>query len=67
MSVEERGPAWRGGLRDGDIIVAVDGAEVANVDEIHHRLLGQPAGSRVTLSVLREGERRALDVVTGEM
>jgi S1-C subfamily serine protease len=67
VSVEAQGPAFRAGLHEGDIIVALDGAEVASVDDIHHRLVGRPAGSRVTLSVLRDGERRAMDVVTGEV
>jgi len=67
VSVESQGPAFKAGLRIGDIVVALDGQEVASVDDVHHRLVGLPAGSRVTLSILRDGERRAMDVITGEV
>jgi S1-C subfamily serine protease len=67
VSIEQQGPAYRAGLHEGDIVVALNGEEVASVDDIHHRLVGQPAGSRVTLSILRDQERRAMDVITGEV
>jgi S1-C subfamily serine protease len=63
-SVEESGPAFRAGLRDGDWIIAVNGQGVANVDDIHRLLAGQQAGAEVTLTTVRRGERLELKVLT---
>src|SRR6266849_1469835 len=38
VSVEEGSPARHGGLREGDVIVALDGQPVAGVDDLHHVL-----------------------------
>ncbi|MFZ0137414.1 MAG: trypsin-like peptidase domain-containing protein [Candidatus Sulfotelmatobacter sp.] len=38
LSVEENSPAKRAGLRDGDIIVALEGHAVAGVDDLHRVL-----------------------------
>jgi S1-C subfamily serine protease len=49
------------------LIIALDGASVANVDDIHRLLSGLPAGSALRLTILRGGERRELQVVPGEV
>ena len=66
VSVEENSPARRAGLHERDLIVALNGHNVANVDDIHRLLSGLPAGSTLRLSILRGGERRELHVVPGE-
>jgi S1-C subfamily serine protease len=66
VSVEDNSPARRAGLRERDLIVALNGQNVANVDDIHRLLSGLPAGSTLRLSILRGGERRELHVVPGE-
>jgi S1-C subfamily serine protease len=38
LSVEENSPAKRAGLRDGDIIVALEGHPIAGVDDLHRVL-----------------------------
>ena len=52
------------GLREGDEIVAIDGADVRGADraEIHRRLQG-PIGTRVELTVVRDGALQKLAVV----
>jgi S1-C subfamily serine protease len=65
-SVESGGPAAVGGLLRGDVIVAVGGAPVVDVDDLQ-RLLGEDAiGRPVEVVVLRLIERRALTVVPRE-
>jgi len=50
--------AFKAGLRSGDFIVDVDGQPVKDltVEQVTEKLRG-PAGSKVTLTVLREGQK----------
>jgi serine protease Do len=66
VSIEENSPARRAGLRERDLIVALNGQNVANVDDIHRLLSGLPAGTALRLSILRGGERREIQVIPGE-
>jgi S1-C subfamily serine protease len=67
VSVEEEGPAHRAGLRDGDLLVGVNGKSVASVDDIHRLLTGWTGGSPLSLTILRNGERLQVQVIPGEM
>jgi S1-C subfamily serine protease len=55
---DERGPAARSGLRAGDLVVGIDEAPVASVDDIHRALarLKWPLASALSLRVVR-GDR----------
>ncbi len=55
---DERGPAARSGLRAGDLVVGIDEAPVADVDDIHRALarLKWPLTSALSLRVVR-GDR----------
>lgn len=57
-------PAEKAGLRPGDKIIAVDGEDMTGVDGslVLRRVLG-PAGTKVTLTIQREGEPEPFDVV----
>jgi carboxyl-terminal processing protease len=52
----EDGPAYRAGLRDGDLITAVDGKSIAgvNLNEVVSRIKG-PEGTTVKLTITRSG------------
>jgi len=56
-------PAEKAGLKSGDQIIKVDGEDMSGVDGnlVLRHVLG-PAGSKVTLTVLREGEKEPFDV-----
>ena len=56
------GPAARAGVLEGDVLLAVDGEEVLSPARLEAALAGRRPGSRLTYSLLREDERRALDV-----
>ena len=66
LSVEENSPAKRAGLRDGDIIVALEGHPVAGVDDLHRVLTDIPAGASCSLAVLRYTEKLELKIVPEE-
>src|SRR5215208_191778 len=66
LSTSPDGPAARAGIAEGDLILALGTQPVTSVDDLH-RLLGEELiGTRVEVTVLRKGERKAIGVVAGE-
>ncbi len=58
--VDPRGPAAEGGLKQGDVITAVDGKEVFDSASVGYRLGARPIGGVASLSVLRNGKSEAV-------
>ncbi len=67
VTLEKGGPAAQAGLREGDILLSLEGKSVGSVDDVHRLLADVPAGSHIKLSILRENERMEIEVVTGEL
>jgi S1-C subfamily serine protease len=67
LGVEENSPAKRAGLREGDIIVALEGQPVAGVDDLHRVLTDVRVGVSCSLTVLRWTEKLGLKVVPEEV
>ncbi len=59
-------PAQRAGLREGDVIVALDGKAVAGVDDLHRLLTDAHVGVSSSLTVLRWTQKLELQVVPQE-
>ena len=59
-------PADEAGLRQGDIVIAVDGEEVASMADLAGRIGTRQPGDRVELEVVRAGETITLDVELAE-
>lgn len=57
MSVFRGGPAERAGIRNGDVVIAVDGKTIAGVavDDVVNKIKGEPS-STVRLEILRGNE-----------
>jgi S1-C subfamily serine protease len=66
LSVEENSPAKRAGLRDGDVMVALEGKPVAGVDDLHRLLTDVRLGVSCPLTVLRHTEKLELKIVPEE-
>ena len=66
LSVEENSPAKRAGLRDGDVIVALEGHPVAGVDDLHRVLTDVRVGVSCSLTILRHTEKLELRIVPEE-
>jgi len=66
-SVEKDGPADKGGIEAGDIILAVDGRDVQGVAELPRIITAVKPGTRVTLLVWRKSARREVAVTVAEL
>ncbi|MFJ3722597.1 S1C family serine protease [Streptomyces sp. NPDC090045] len=64
-SVTAGGPGARAGIKAGDVITKVDGQRVRGGDELIIKIRAHRPGDPLTLTVLREGRERTLQVVLG--
>jgi S1-C subfamily serine protease len=55
VSVVAGGPAERGGLKPGDVILGIDGASTPSVDAVHRLLDAHAHNRRAALTILRDG------------
>lgn len=67
MSVTSGSPAEKAGLREGDVIIALDGKPVAGVDDLHRLLTDARVGVASTLTALRHTEKLELKVMPAEV
>jgi S1-C subfamily serine protease len=66
VGIEDRSPARAAGLREGDVIVALDERSVAGVDDLHRLLTDAQVGARCALTVIRHTERLILEIFPEE-
>ncbi len=64
--VADDSPAKRGGLKQGDIILQLNGQKVKDVGDLRNRIALTPPGTKVKLLVLRDGKKKLLVVKIGE-
>jgi S1-C subfamily serine protease len=61
-SVESDGPAARAGIREGDVLIAIESEAVAGVDDLHRSLTGDRAARAVDVALLRDGRKVTVTV-----
>ncbi len=66
MSVTDGSPGEKAGLREGDVIIALDGKPVAGVDDLHRLLTDARVGMASLLTVLRHTDKLELRVMPAE-
>jgi S1-C subfamily serine protease len=66
VSVEAGGPADTAGLMLGDVILAIDGDVVGQVEQLQERLSGDRVGKSVPVRIARGGEPREIGITVGE-
>ena len=59
-------PAQEGGLKDGDVLVALNGKPLKNVREMLKKVARTKVGSQIKLTVIRDGRQERLSVKIGE-
>ena len=58
VDVTKASPAYRAGLREGDIIISLGGERVTSVDDIHRRLTREAIGKSLGVVLLRDWTKR---------
>jgi len=61
-AVTPAGPAAKGGVKAGDVIVAIDGKPVKDGDQLVADISSRKVGSNVQLGLLRNGEKQSVTV-----
>ncbi len=64
-SVVNEGPADKGGIKAGDVIVEIDGKRIARGGDLTVKIANTSPGSRLSMKVLREGKIISKSVVLG--
>jgi serine protease Do len=63
--VERNGPAGRGGLRAGDVVLAINGERTETSRTLIRSVAAVPPGQSVRLTVLRDGRTQELSMQVG--
>ncbi len=65
-SVTPGGPAARAGIEQGDVVISVGGQPVTPDSSVAYLISRQAIGSRVPVEVIRNGQRRTLNLTIAE-
>lgn len=65
-TVTADGPAAKGGVKPGDVIVAIDGKTIKDGDQLVADISSRRVGSSVQLGLLRNGVKQNLDVAIAD-
>jgi len=65
-SVVSGGPADRGGLQQGDVIIGVNGHQVSQDQSVSYLVANTAVGSRVPLDIVRKGKRQTVYVTVAD-
>ncbi len=60
------GPAEKSGLRQGDVVLRLDGQQIEDQGDLTRRIGALPVGKTAQLDILRDGARRTLALKLGE-
>jgi S1-C subfamily serine protease len=66
-SVESGGPAERAGVQQGDVITAINGRPVNDSNDLRNEIAGMAPGSRVTITLVRDGRERQVDTTLAQL
>ncbi|MEM9967483.1 MAG: Do family serine endopeptidase [Pseudomonadota bacterium] len=66
-AVSKDSPASQAGLKPGDVIIAYQNVDIANLRDLTRAVATTIPGETVTLMVLRQGQERSIDVTIGSL
>jgi serine protease Do len=61
-----KSPAEAGGLKRGDVVIALDGKPITEPGQLSRTIATMPPGTTARLRVIREGNERTVDVKVGQ-
>jgi serine protease Do len=59
--VEDGSAAARAGVKQGDVIVGIDGEKIADNNALRNRIASTKPGTAISLDIIREGRREAVN------
>ena len=66
-SVEPGGAADRAGLKQGDVIVGINGEKVADNNALRNRIAGTRPGTKIALDIVREGRPQTVEATIDQL
>jgi serine protease Do len=66
IALDHDGPAAKVGIREHDVIVQMNGQEVASADQLRRMMRETPAGRKATFVLSRDGQPVSIEVVLGD-
>ncbi len=66
LEVTPNSPARRAGIREGDILVALDGAALATLSDLQRALSAERVGAPTLITAIRRGDRVVLTITPEE-
>ena len=66
-SVEKNSPAEKAGIENGDVIIAFDGKEIDEMNELPLIVAQTPVGKKVKVTIFRDGKTITKKVLVGEL
>ncbi len=67
VDVVEGGPAEKGGLKRGDVVVEYDGTKISDPFHFRNTVAETKPGKQVTVSIIRDGNPLTVNVTIGEL
>jgi serine protease Do len=65
-SVEKGKPAEKAGIKEGDVIIFVEGTEITDASHLMNVIAPMAPGTKAKITVLRDGKEKTLEVVLSE-
>ena len=66
-SLDPLGPAWQAGMKENDIVISMGGHSVINIQQSLERIANTEPGSKVDVTLFRNGEKMTLTVTVAEL
>ncbi len=67
VQLEEKGPAEKAGLKEGDIITEFNGTKIKEAGDLSRVVAATKPGSKASITVIRDGSEKTLSIKIDEM